>query len=1035
MADFDEFDDEVGSEWLAQVDAIEARCLHAPPPPKPVVAASSTDEAWDPHLEAQLLQGFDQLDDEIKQSQSQGTRVPLQDTTNTRVTRPVAPPAKSSAPRPLTQQGLFGRPPIPAPSSSASSASDSHVHTAQGLVSLAAGLGRRRGKVWDHHLFLHQKNRVARGVKGDDDVDGNDDDDNEALPTPECPPRTTPPRMSVALDEEQAQTWIYPINKPLRSYQLNIVKKALFHNVLVALPTGLGKTFIAAVVILNYVRWFPKGKIIFVAPTRPLVNQQQQACHSLCGLPWDLAIELTGSTKRALRDDEWKSKRIFYMTPQTFENDLLSTTCDPTEVVCVVVDEAHRATGNYAYGKVIRHLMYYNPYFRVLALTATPGNHAERVQEVVDHLHIDRIEIRTEDAIDIQPYLHKKKEDLVRVALPPALDTLRRRWAELMHVYYDPLHQQGVLRACDPSQLRAFAVRAASADAHGRAILQSRPFLRGHVQQLATMAQIMQYLVEQSVRVFCERVQAMATPKKGTTKREQVFSTQNSTFRDLLENIEAVQADSHLLVHPKMRTLRDVLTRHFASTSHDATRAMVFCTFREVVNEIVALLCEAGLRATPFVGQASDTKGNRGFTQRMQEQILRDFQQGTYQVLVATSIGEEGLDIGEVDLIVCYDAVRDSVRGLQRIGRTGRLRDGRVVVLMAEGREESNWQHSKASYKSVQRLVRDANMIELYTDVPRLVPAHIQPQPIMRQVEQPEPTSAPPPPKRTRREPRPPRVKRRPPPPPDASLTFCWAAELRRRDEHREGAASPPPPSSEERPRSSSSTLLRSSSLNGTANLSDDSDDQALCAPRLASGDGASRTRGRSLGVRPALRSPRAPTVSPTRFAPHPLVAALDSGLDEPPSPQVCSSPVLPAPTPPPRRERPRRTRRTAGLFFQDEAERETDSDIHGETDEDDDGPSTSEENDDDRAAVGDFVPTQQAGYEQQAVYMQSMLSQQAPTPFRRRDRLWELLQRRDALRPSSEASVASADEYSQDSFVVGDDEISWASSQASSAL
>lgn len=148
--------------------------------------------------------------------------------------------------------------------------------------------------------------------------------------------------------------------------------------------------------------------VIFVAPTRPLVAQQQQACHSICGLPWDTAIELTGSTRRSLRDDEWQAKRIFYMTPQTFENDLLSTTCDPKDVACVVVDEAHRATGNYAYCKVIRRLMYHNPHFRILALTATPGSHADKVQEVVNNLHINRIEIRTEDALDIQPYLHTK---------------------------------------------------------------------------------------------------------------------------------------------------------------------------------------------------------------------------------------------------------------------------------------------------------------------------------------------------------------------------------------------------------------------------------------------------------------------------------------------------------------------------------------------------------------------------------------------------------------------------------------------------
>ena len=120
-----------------------------------------------------------------------------------------------------------------------------------------------------------------------------------------------------------------------------------------------------------------------------------------------------------------------------------------------------------------------------------------------------------------------------------------------------------------------------------------------------------------------------------------------------------------------------------------------------------------------------------------------------------------------------------------------------------------------------------------------------------------------------------------------------------------------------------------------------------------------------------------------------------------------------------------------ASSWVLDEAERETDSEAHGESDEDDDGPSTSEENDDDRAAVGDFEPTQRTGYQQQAVYLQSMLSQQAPTPFRRRDRLVELLEKRYVTQPSSELEASSqhVDEYSQDSFVVDDDAISWASS------
>ena len=57
--------------------------------------------------------------------------------------------------------------------------------------------------------------------------------------------------MKLTADRTAAETWIYPLNKPKRDYQFNIVQKCLFDNTLVALPTGLGKTFIAGCVMLN----------------------------------------------------------------------------------------------------------------------------------------------------------------------------------------------------------------------------------------------------------------------------------------------------------------------------------------------------------------------------------------------------------------------------------------------------------------------------------------------------------------------------------------------------------------------------------------------------------------------------------------------------------------------------------------------------------------------------------------------------------------------------------------------------------------
>ncbi|KAF8730979.1 hypothetical protein HU200_016855 [Digitaria exilis] len=140
---------------------------------------------------------------------------------------------------------------------------------------------------------------------------------------------------AVALDHEAVQTWIYPTNVQVREYQKYMVEKALFTNTLIALPTGLGKTFIAAVVMYNYFRWFPEGKIIFAAPSRPLVAQQIEACHNTVGIP-QLTLLILIILKFGIFDFA------------------LIGICMVKQIVCLVIDEAHRASGNYAYCIAIR---------------------------------------------------------------------------------------------------------------------------------------------------------------------------------------------------------------------------------------------------------------------------------------------------------------------------------------------------------------------------------------------------------------------------------------------------------------------------------------------------------------------------------------------------------------------------------------------------------------------------------------------------------------------------------------------------------
>ena len=155
-------------------------------------------------------------------------------------------------------------------------------------------------------------------------------------------------------DEEKLRTWVYPTNYAVRNYQQEICQAALFQNTLVCLPTGLGKTLIAAVVMYNFHRWYPSGKIIFVAPTRPLVTQQIVACHKIVGIPEKDTAHLEGSVPVERRVVLWQEKRVFFCTPQTFANDLQNGSCDGRDIVCLVVDEAHKATQGFAYTTAVR---------------------------------------------------------------------------------------------------------------------------------------------------------------------------------------------------------------------------------------------------------------------------------------------------------------------------------------------------------------------------------------------------------------------------------------------------------------------------------------------------------------------------------------------------------------------------------------------------------------------------------------------------------------------------------------------------------
>ncbi|CAK9799536.1 Fanconi anemia group M protein [Anthophora plagiata] len=537
-------------------------------------------------------------------------------------------------------------------------------------------------------------------------------------------------------DMSAGKTWIYPINYPIRDYQFNIVQACLYSNTLVCLPTGLGKTFIAAVIMYNFWRWYPRGKVVFLAPTKPLVAQQIFACHNIMGIPKAETIELTGAVSRKKRETFWLKKRVIFATPQVFHKDLDSNIVPSELVKCVVIDEAHKALGKHSYCECIRILNEKNQTFRVLALSATPGNKIDNVHEVLKNLLIAHVELRDETSLDVVPYINKRKIDIILVPLNKELAECKVRYISIMDRHVKLLLRYNVLCAqtADISKgkifylLKEYQNKTNQSGNYGQIIKT--------LNKLMTMYHAYELMVRDGLRAFHKFYQ---------NHSDKLWLNDEPQLQALLEDIKmylgpfpdvnslcevAVTDIPKNLVygHAKFEKLKELLLHHFTKNKEREgdTRAIVFVEYRDIVSEIYILLleCQPSIRPQMFVGQA-------GQKQKQQIKALEDFRSNHVNVLISTCIGEEGLDVGEVDLIICFDISQHSpTRLVQRMGRTGRKRDGHIIILVTDGREYGTLKSTLVTKDSLNHKILNTSDIfsSLYQNNPRMIPDIFTPE-------------------------------------------------------------------------------------------------------------------------------------------------------------------------------------------------------------------------------------------------------------------------------------------------------------------
>lgn len=431
-----------------------------------------------------------------------------------------------------------------------------------------------------------------------------------------------------------------------RRYQQDIAAQAASENCMVVLPTGLGKT---AVALLVMDAMLEKGGVLFLAPTRVLAGQHHEFLSSRLSIA-DVAL-VTGEDAEKKRAQAWSSS-VVCATPEITRNDMERGMFDPAQISLAVFDEAHRTVGDYAYAAIAGRLP---ASVRVLGMTATLPSDIQKATKIMTTLRIASVAQRKDDSPDVAPYVRKTRTEIVKVRLPPIMAEAQAALKRALEHRYDQMRAAGVMPERSLSSL--VKIRPKVLAERKQAIRPLFSAIRIH-QALA----LLEAHGTTAFLRYCERAR-----EKGA--------------RDLFEDPDfaralgrAEEARRGGLEHPKIPELVEIL-RGLEG------RALVFSSYRDSVDVIREKLDGAGIRSGMLIGKAGDS----GLKQAKQVEAVRRFRDGEYPVMVATRVGEEGLDISEVNLVVFYDNTPSAIRYVQRRGRTGRRDSGRMVVLMAEG--------------------------------------------------------------------------------------------------------------------------------------------------------------------------------------------------------------------------------------------------------------------------------------------------------------------------------------------------------------
>lgn len=496
----------------------------------------------------------------------------------------------------------------------------------------------------------------------------------------------------------------------------DVLKKG---NTMIVAPTALGKTIVATLVAADRLEKVKNSKILVLAPSKPLAIQHESTFKEFLTVP---CSSITGAVKTDERVKRWEESQIICATPQTVESDLLKGRYSLKDVSLVVFDECHHGVGSYSYVYLASRYVKESKFNLILGLTASPGSDKEKIKEVCDNLYIQSIVVKTEEDNDVRPYFNPVAIDWVRVKMSSELEKIKTHVDKALKIRLKGLKNMGIIRTVSVNKLDILKARGRVQSAIARSVNPKKECFQA-ISILSAVINIQhsQELIEtQGVVTFNKYVARLR--KKKTKAAKSLIQDPNFGKAIYL----AREAEKHGLEHPKLKKVTDIIKkelgqngqtklqsdRYVKDADQKSSKIMVFTQYRDSLEMIHQKLEKEGIKSAKFFGQAS-RDGEKGLTQKEQKEIIKAFKIGEYDVLLSTSVAEEGIDIPAVDLVILYEPVPSEVRMIQRRGRTGRKRSGRVKVLITNGtRDEGYYWASVNKERRMKHQLIDPDVLE-----------------------------------------------------------------------------------------------------------------------------------------------------------------------------------------------------------------------------------------------------------------------------------------------------------------------------------